>query len=406
MKNNKGFTIIELAVSFVLVATISIVLLQLVLSLKSVYLEGDIKTTLLNKQGIMTKYIYDDINNKRLKGVTSCGLSCLTLEYNDKTTKNLLVDPGNKTITYGEYTIQLDNSSYFGQIDVDIKNNENSVCTATSCIDDSIIKIEIPVKSKLLNDDDFGFNIVTTYNAASTTVDTSATLQDTIVTASTVDTKLKVLTDENNSTRLSGIFVNLFHQTNNSYFNNNFDDFIKNKGENTLSALKALNAFKTKKNVDEIIQFFENDSNLSIKEKTKIKESYQNGYYSLLLNYNNLDLSTRNYYWWYQTSNFASKESLTGFYVGFDEGIAPNGITYNKKDLNWANISGSKTNIGVKKIGNETGTLYDTEGNPATSVDLYVDAREYICKYTMSDVTYNDTYIKDLIMSDGTTLCE
>ena len=63
MKNNKGFTIIELAVSFVLVATISIVLLQLVLSLKSVYLEGDIKTTLLNKQGIMTKYIYDDINN-------------------------------------------------------------------------------------------------------------------------------------------------------------------------------------------------------------------------------------------------------------------------------------------------------------------------------------------------------
>ena len=38
MKNNKGFTLIELAVSFCLAATISIMLLQLVLSLKEVYI--------------------------------------------------------------------------------------------------------------------------------------------------------------------------------------------------------------------------------------------------------------------------------------------------------------------------------------------------------------------------------
>ena len=67
MKNNKGFTIIELAVSFCLVAAVSITLLQLVLTLKEVYLSGDVKTTLLNKQGIMTKKIYDDLNHEKKK---------------------------------------------------------------------------------------------------------------------------------------------------------------------------------------------------------------------------------------------------------------------------------------------------------------------------------------------------
>ena len=143
MKNNRGFTVVEVAVSFVLVATVSIVLLQLVLSLKDVYLSGDIKTTLLNKQGIMTKYIYDDLNNKDLSRVDSCGVSCLQFTYGDTTVKKLLVDPGNKTITYGDYTMQIDNSSYFDKINVSIDPGNNS----SSTTDDSILIIDIPIIS-------------------------------------------------------------------------------------------------------------------------------------------------------------------------------------------------------------------------------------------------------------------
>ena len=393
MKNNKGFTLIEVAVSFILVSTISIVLLQLVLSLKEVYLSGDVKTTLLNKQGIMTKYIYDDLNNKDLRSLSTCGLSCITFTYSDGTVKNLLVDPGNKTIKYGDYILQIDNSSYFGKLNVDI----DETSTALTSKDDSLIKITIPVISKLLNNEDFGFHIIKTYNREDTTINLNSTLENTIVTISGVDTNLTAIDDTDNKVR--GLFVKLFRQTKNNFFGNDFNNFIKNTNANTFSSLVSLPAFKMTMGKDDIIQDL-SISSLSEKEKRQIIQSYQNGYYSLLLNYNDTNLSSSNYYWWYQTNNIASKEALKGFYVGFENGLAPNGLTFNKTGNYWSNIVGQTTNIGVKE-----GNIFDQNGSIANSVDLYVEAREYICKYSLSNVTYNGTNIKDLVLSDGDKIC-
>ena len=408
MKNNKGFTIIEVAVSFVLVATISIVLLQLVLSLKEVYLTGDVKTTLLNKQGIMTKYIYDDLDNKDLASITSCGLSCLTFTYTDSTVKNLLVDPGNKTISYGDYTLQIDNSSYFDNLGVDMYQSQT---IALNGVDDSVIAINIPILSKLLDKEDFGIHVVKTYNSGATTINIDSTLENTPVTVGGINTNLTVIDGENNT--INGMFAKVLHQSKDHYFNNattdsGYKDFIKNSNADTFSVLGSLEAFKSNNGKLDIInslkETIDNDTSLSnsakAKAKAEINNGYQNGYYSLLLNYNNIALSTGNYYWWYQTNNIASKEKLNGFYVDFENGLAPNGLTYNKTGDSWSNIVGQTTNLGVK-----TGNIYDFKGNVADSVDLYVEAREYVCKYSLSNVTYNGGNIKALTMSDGTKLC-
>ena len=395
MKNNKGFTLIEVAVSFTLVATISIVLLQLVLSLKEVYLSGDVKTTLLNKQGIMTKYIYDDLNNKELMSITTCGLSCLTFRYGEGTVKNLLVDPGNKTIKYGDYTLQIDNSSYFGNLSVEYDETSSALTTG----DDSVISINIPVISKLLDNENFGFNIIKTYNRSNTSINISSDIASTPVTLSGINTNISIIDED--STHVRGIFVKLFRQTKDNYFGSDYNNFIKNNNANTFSTLTSLPTFKMTLNHERIINDITSNASLSAKEKREISQSYQDGYYSLLLNYNDAALSSGNYYWWYQTNNIASRETLKGFYVGFENGQAPNGLTYNKTGNNWSNIVGQATNIGVKN-----GSINDFNGNAANSVDLYAEAREYICKYSLSNVTYNGTNIKNLTLANGEKMCK
>lgn len=389
MKNNKGFTIIELAVSFCLVAAVAIILLQLVLAIKEVYLSGDIKTTLLIKQGIMTKKIYEDLNDKELTSVTSCGLSCLAFTYSDGTTSNLLVDPGNKTVTYADYTIKLDNSSYFGQL-----NFTKEQSTEPLGKTDSLFKIDIPIISKLL-DDDFGIHIVKTYNSSNTTINNQLSLENTIVTLSGVETTIEPLT---NSEGLKSVFIKIFHQEANNYITE-FDGFIKNKEPKTLSTLVSLDAFKTEYNKDKVIEEETTNINslsLTAKEKekeiNKFKEAYQRGYYSLLLNYNDKALSSGNYAWWYQTSNFANKETLFGFST-YPTGNIGTGITYSANSDSWA-IAGTYT------LGNKTGNIIGFDGT-ATSVDLYVEAREYICNYSLSDVTYNSISLRNTSYTDG-----
>ena len=384
MKNNKGFTVVEVIVSFVLVSTISIILLQLILSLKEVYLSGDIKTTLLNKQGIMTKKIYEELNSKELTSINKCGLSCLEFGYDDESSSKLLVDPGNNTITFGDYTLKLHDSSYFGQITVEtdtVESNSNDK-------DDSILTINIPVYSKLLDDEDFGFNIIKTYNSSNITIDTTYTtdnISSIPLTLSGIETNLYLLTDtEDNSAE--GLFAKVFHQKSTKTFapNAENEDFIKYNGTDLMSTLTSLEAFRTKRN----LSAYDDDDEY----KTVAK---QNGYLSFLLVY---DEEFGNAYSWYQTSNFANKESIAGF-VPFD---APNGLTYNNdsSEKYFANILGKKTNIGII-----SGGTLKNNGNNANEVDLYVEAEEYLCKYAMTTIIYNGDNIKNLYLKDGKKLC-
>ena len=64
MNKNKGFTVIETIVSFCLISVVSIMVLQIILSVRDLYIIGDVKTTMLVKQGIMVQKIQDDATKK------------------------------------------------------------------------------------------------------------------------------------------------------------------------------------------------------------------------------------------------------------------------------------------------------------------------------------------------------
>lgn len=149
---NRGFTVVELMTTFVLISVIATLLIKLTISLKELYISGDMRTVLLTKQGTLTDKIKNDLNNKVLSEIKSCGDNCITFTY-DTGSKNLKVDKTKKIITYDNYSIKLSDSSSFG----DIYINKDDLDIG------SIIKINVSIKNKLLKGD-YGISIVSQIN--------------------------------------------------------------------------------------------------------------------------------------------------------------------------------------------------------------------------------------------------
>lgn len=158
MKNNKGFTIVELLVSFVLAMIIVIILFELIINLKELYQTSGLKTEMLNKQNLMTDKIYSDLTEKKVTIINSCGTECVEFTFNDGTIKMLSIDSNNGIVTYDNYTIKLNNGSYFSKITI------NDVGMLTEAANNRIFSINIPIYNPLFKNDNFGINIVYIYN--------------------------------------------------------------------------------------------------------------------------------------------------------------------------------------------------------------------------------------------------
>ena len=170
--NKKGFTVIELIVSFSLVMIVVVMLLQVVVLVKNLYVNAAIKTELLNKQAIMNRKISEQFTNKDIKAAVRCGKGCLTFIYEDDSSSNLIITEEENKFSFIDndsgtinYTTKLITGSSFGGIDI---TNEtiNGVADGKN---NSFIKIKIPVKHTLV-DGDFGINLVYQYDSRITAI--------------------------------------------------------------------------------------------------------------------------------------------------------------------------------------------------------------------------------------------
>lgn len=158
MLNKKGITIIEMLVSFLLSMIIIIIMFELILSLKTLYQTSGIKTELLNKQNLMTNKIYSDLIEKKVRLISSCGLECVEFQFYDGVVKRIEIDSNNGIVTYDNYTIKLNNGSYFSKITI------NDVGTTTNGLNNRIFSINIPIYNPTFKNDNFGINVVYIYN--------------------------------------------------------------------------------------------------------------------------------------------------------------------------------------------------------------------------------------------------
>ena len=154
MKNNKGFTVVEMGVSFCLIFTICILLLQIILAVKEVYIKSNIETTLLSKQGILLNKIYKDFDEKG--GVKTFSA---TIENNvttatfilEEATTTLVIDKENKKITYGNYTWDL--SGDINHID------DTNIVDDISISGNNYFDLSFRVTNDLTKNTNYGLNI-------------------------------------------------------------------------------------------------------------------------------------------------------------------------------------------------------------------------------------------------------
>ena len=112
MKKN-GFTVVELVVSFALTMIIVIMLLQVVTTVKNLYISAGIKTEMLNKQALINRAINQEFSTKTINSALRCGKGCVTFVYEDMTSSKLIVDKTNNTIAFNNYSTKLVSGSKF-----------------------------------------------------------------------------------------------------------------------------------------------------------------------------------------------------------------------------------------------------------------------------------------------------
>lgn len=170
--NKKGFTVVELIVSFALVMMVVVMLLQIITIVKTLYVNAGIKTELLNKQAVMNRKIEERFNAKNLKAAVRCGKGCLTFIYEDDTSSTLTINKEKGKLTFINkddqainYTTKLLSGSTFG--DVEITNE--TIHGVSDGKENAILHIKIPIKHSLV-DGDFGINMVYQYDSRITAI--------------------------------------------------------------------------------------------------------------------------------------------------------------------------------------------------------------------------------------------
>lgn len=159
MKNNKGFTLIEIITTFSVITVVITLLFQIIISLRELYIKGDLQTTLLTKQGIITKKINDDLKELKLASITSCGAFCITFHYQTGVAYNLSLNIENNQIIYHDYTWELPEGARIGTVNTTVYKDASSATGPNA-----ILKIEVPISHKLL-EKDYGLFTLYQYNA-------------------------------------------------------------------------------------------------------------------------------------------------------------------------------------------------------------------------------------------------
>lgn len=113
MNNKKGFTLVELIVSFALITTISLVFFKTILSLQQQQLENIARNNFKSFTIVLNNSIQKDFLNDNIEKIISCGENCYDITYTANGIVRLSVDKENGTITYGSIKEKLPNDYKF-----------------------------------------------------------------------------------------------------------------------------------------------------------------------------------------------------------------------------------------------------------------------------------------------------
>lgn len=161
--NNKGFTVVELITTFVIIGVIATLLIQITINLSDLYNKTSVKTELYYKQSIISKNLNEAFLNNSIISINSCGVNCLDITYSDYSKKQIKIE--DNLIFIGDEAFELVKNSKIGDTKIDIIYSPVSL----QYKNDTILNIKIPIKYNGI-DNDFGINLVYQYNRTKVSV--------------------------------------------------------------------------------------------------------------------------------------------------------------------------------------------------------------------------------------------
>lgn len=165
--NNKGFTMVELIVSFTLTSIIVIILFQLIISLKEMQEYADTKTELLTKQATISRRVNKFLTNEEIIGITNCENESNCIKFNStKRSLELSVDRANNIIKIDNDKISLVKNSKIDDVVID----NNPLNNINDYPFDSIFSLKISIKHKYFKDEEFGLYSVFQYKYNDVTI--------------------------------------------------------------------------------------------------------------------------------------------------------------------------------------------------------------------------------------------
>jgi len=175
--NRKGFTIVELILSFALISVIVIGMLTIVINYRSMVKISNRKIELVQYKNTVTKQIQDDITSYGVEDVSYCKdasgnniVTCVTFTFQNNTTKNLLFSNSNvknRYIQYGgeKFPIQEAGQDDFTSLSdamIHLPSERTGITFDSQTVNDvTVYKVRIPIITDDI-DNDFGLFIVAT----------------------------------------------------------------------------------------------------------------------------------------------------------------------------------------------------------------------------------------------------
>lgn len=164
---NKGFTLVELIATFVLCSVIVILLINVVLVLKSVYMETKIKTDLLINQSNLATVLNSNVKENNVVSICECSDSykCYRFAFSSGETKDLIIK--SDYIKFGEYVYKLDEGSEIQTLDSYLTLDSQIITDNTK--KNSILNINIPIYNNRYPNFNYGVNFNYIYKSISET---------------------------------------------------------------------------------------------------------------------------------------------------------------------------------------------------------------------------------------------
>ena len=158
--NKKGFTLVELITTFALASVIIVLLINVIVIIKSIYSNTNVKTELLINQSNLSNAMNKVISSDNVVTYDECNDSdfCYNFKFYDGESSKLIIT--NNVIRFGNYTYKLKNDSRVENPSV-TKEHISGIYDNN----DTFLIIKIPIRNDKYPSEDFGINLIYPYNS-------------------------------------------------------------------------------------------------------------------------------------------------------------------------------------------------------------------------------------------------